>query len=128
EPLRKAGPDRRCRKDRAIAAAPADDHVGAFVEELNVRVDPSHGDDTLGRVQGGEVERRPRVEPRDLVASLDAPTQRILADLRIEITDAKPGQPVLLRKLANDADEQIDPAVAAGIAGRADDHRHAEAS
>jgi hypothetical protein len=33
---------------------------------------------------------------------------------------------MLLRELADDAQVQVDPAVRPGIAGRADDHRHAK--
>src|SRR5262249_29877437 len=127
EALRKALADSRRGKDRTIAAAAADNHVSALIEELDVRVDACHGDDAVGRVQGGEIEGRPPVEPRDRVAGCDAPSQRILAPLRMEITDTKPGQPVLEGKVPDNADEQIDPAVSGGVPGRADNHWYAEA-
>jgi hypothetical protein len=78
---------------------------------------PGHGDDALGRVQGGEIERRPPVEPGDLIAGRNALPQRIRADLRIESSDAKSGQAVLFGEISDDVDEQIHPAVAAGVAG-----------
>jgi hypothetical protein len=34
-----------------------------LVEEFYVGMDPGHGDDAVGRVQGGEIEWRPRIEP-----------------------------------------------------------------
>ena len=37
-------------------------------------MDTGHGDDALGRIQRGEVERRTRVEPGDFVAGHDAAT------------------------------------------------------
>jgi hypothetical protein len=43
-------------------------------------MDAGHCDDALGRVQGGEIERPPPVEPRDRVAGQAAPAQRVLAD------------------------------------------------
>ena len=77
----------------------------------------------VARSSGGRPSS-PRISPSAAMCRRSA----ILADLRIEITDAKPRQPVLLGKVLDDPDEQIDSAVAAGVAGRADDHRHAEAS
>ncbi len=50
----------------------------------------------------------------------------VLTDFRIEITDAKPRQAMLAGEVLDDADEPVDPAIAAGVGGRADDHRHAE--
>ncbi len=82
-------------------------------------MDAGHGDDALGRLQGGEIERRPRVETRDRFAGQDMPAQRVFAHFGIEIADTKPGQPVLAGQVADNADEQIDPAVATGVAGRA---------
>ena len=35
---------------------------------------------------------------------------------------------VLAGEILDDADEPVHPAVAAGVAGRADDHRHAESA
>jgi peptide subunit release factor RF-3 len=65
--------DGRCGKDRAIAAAAADDHVGTVVEKLDVGMDTGHRDHALGRVQRGEIERRPRVEPCYRIACLNTP-------------------------------------------------------
>ena len=61
---------------------------------------------------------------------LDRPQamQCVFAHFGIEIADAKPGQCTIPGKVPDNADEQIDPAVGAGVPGRADDHRHAEAS
>ncbi|MGA7862698.1 MAG: hypothetical protein WCA23_01660 [Stellaceae bacterium] len=91
-------------------------------------MDAGHRDDALGRVQGGEIERRPTIETRNRVAGQDAPTLRVFAHLGIEVADAKPGQLVLIGKVPDDADEQINPPVGAGVPSRANDHRHAEAS
>jgi len=62
----------------------------------------------------------------DHIARADFAAQIILADLRIEIADAEPRQAVLAGEVLDDADEPVDGAVAAGVTGRADDHRHAE--
>jgi hypothetical protein len=90
-------------------------------------MDPGHGDDALGGVQGGEIERRPSVESRDLLAGHDAPMKFIFAHLGIEVADAEFGQPLLSREIPDHVDKQLDPAVAAGIPGGPNDHRHAEA-
>ena len=123
---RKAAADRRRREDRAIAAAPADDHVGVGIEQFNIGVDARDRDDMAGSIERRKVERRPPVEPFDSLAGEHAAPQFRRRDLRIEIAQAKLRQAMLRGDVADHRDEQIDAAVAAGVARRADDHRHAE--
>src|SRR5260370_4868255 len=126
EPIGEALTYRRRRKDGAVAAAAADDDIGAPVEQLDVGVPPGPPHDTVGSAEGRQVDRRPSVEPVDRVARRDLAAQIVLTDLRVEIADAEPRQAVLAGEVLYDADEPVDPAIAAGVGGRADDHRHAE--
>ena len=87
---------------------------------------PGHRHDSVGRIEGRHVERRPAVQPVDRVARCDLAAQVVLADFRIEIADAKPPQAVLAGKVLDDADEPVDAIVAARVTRRADYHRHPE--
>src|SRR5260370_5563881 len=122
EPCGEALTYRRRRKDGAVAAAAADDDIGAPVQQLDVRVHPGHRHDTVGSAEGRQVERRPSVEPVDRVAPRDLAAQIVLTDLRVEIADAEPRQAVLAGEVLYDADEPVDPAIAAGVGGRPDAH------
>ena len=124
--LGEPGADRGCRKNRAIAAAAADDDIGPRVEQLDVRVDARHGDDVLGRRKRREIERRPPIQPLDHGALLDDPPQTLLQDRRMEVPNPEFRQAMLPREILDDLDEEIDPAVGSRVAGRTDDHRHAE--
>ena len=87
---------------------------------------PGHRHDSLGRAERLRFERRPPVEPLDRVARRNLAVQILLADFRIEITDAEPRQSVLAREFLDDSDKPVDAAVAASVGRRADDHRHPE--
>jgi hypothetical protein len=52
EPWGKAPADCRRGKNRAVAAAAADDDIGAPVEQLDVGVNPGHRHDPVGGVEG----------------------------------------------------------------------------
>jgi hypothetical protein len=61
--------DRRRREHAAVAAAPADDHVGALLEQRDERVHARHRDDAVGRVELVLGERRMALEPGDDLAA-----------------------------------------------------------
>ena len=124
--FREAMMDRRRRENAAIAAAPADDHVGALLQQVDERVDAGHRDNSFGRVELRFGERRARVEAFDDGAATHASQQRLFVELRIEIANVEARQPMLRGKLADDSHVEIDAAVRAGVARRSDDHRHAE--
>src|SRR5205807_1975223 len=118
----------RCRKNGAVAAAAAYDDIGAPAEQFDVRVNAGHRHDPVGGSESSQVERRPPVEPVNSVARSDFGAQIVVVDLRVEIADTEWAQAVLAGEILDDADEPVHPAVAAGVAGRADDHRHAESA
>ena len=91
-------------------------------------MDAGHRDDPVGRLERGEIERRPRIEPGDRIAGSDAAAQNVPGDFGIEVADAELLQAAFAGKFPDDSDEQIDPAVGPGIARRAYDHRHVEAA
>ena len=77
--LGKAVMDRRRGEHAAVAAAPADDHVRALLQQLDERMHAGHRDDALGRVELGLGQRACAVEPRDRLAGAHAPPQVFLA-------------------------------------------------
>jgi hypothetical protein len=50
----------------------------------------------------------------------------LLVDFRVEVAEPERAQAVLRRELADDLHVEVDAAVRSGVAGGADDHRHAE--
>ena len=85
--LGKAVVDRRRREHATVAAAPADDHVGALPQQLDERMHAGHRDDPFGGVELGLGQRLMRFESRDRFARAHPPPQVLLADLGIEVTD-----------------------------------------
>ena len=82
--LRKSVMDRRCGEHAAVAAAPADDHVGALAQQLDERMHAGHRDDPLRRVELGLGQRLVRLESRDRFTGAHARPQVLLADFGIE--------------------------------------------
>ncbi len=70
----------RCRReDRRIAAASADDHIGAAVEQRHERMHAGHRHDARGLVQFGLGQRRPSIQALDRIARTDLGAQIVLA-------------------------------------------------
>ena len=90
--LGKAVMDRGCGEHAAVAAAAADDHVGALLQQLDERMHAGHRDDSLRRVELGLGQRLMRLESRDRFAGAHAPPQVLLADFGIEIADLEARQ------------------------------------
>ena len=126
--LGKTAADCGRREKRAVAAATTGDDVGALVEQADVGVDAGHRDDPVGPLERGDIEGWPLIESGDRIAGSDAAVQNVPGDFGIEVAHAELLQAAFAGKFLNDSDEQIDPAVGAGIARRADDHRHVEAA
>jgi hypothetical protein len=122
EAFGEAGAERGRGEEYAVAAAAADDDVGALVEQLDVGMDAGHRDHVVGGVESVRIEVGTIVEPLDGLAAVHGGAQPILGDARVEVAQPERRQVVLGGQLLDDADEEINAAVAAGVAGRADDH------
>ena len=79
--------DRRRGEHAAVAAAPADDHVGALLEQSDERMHARHRDDALGGVELGFGQRRVAFEPRDRLAGAHPAPQVLHVDLGIEVAE-----------------------------------------
>ena len=118
--------DARARGEIDVAAAPRDDDVRAHVEELAGKV-PTPATATM-RVALSISSSVRSGKPPSPVSSLPAFSfflRIVLRDFGIEVADLELRDPVLLRELLDDRHELVDAAVAAGVAGRADDERNA---
>src|SRR6185503_2465942 len=123
--LRKAVVDRRRGENAAVGAAPADDHVGALLQELEERMNAGHGDDPLGRIQFNFRQILVRIQAQDALARPHLPAHVLLVDFGIKVAELEAPQAVLLGELLDDAHVEIDAAVRAGVAGRTDNTRRA---
>ena len=117
-----------CGEHRAIAAAAADDHIGALAQQLDVRVHAGHGDDAIGGLKLLQRQGRAPVEASDVFAVLDRGAQAILGDVRIVPTQFEWAELMFARQVANDAEIEIHATVGAGVTRGTDDHRHADAA
>ena len=122
----KAMMKRRRRKHAAVAAPPADDHVGALLEQLDEWMYARHRDYPLRGVELGFGQCRVALEPQYDLAGAHAASQVLATDLGVEVADLEFRQLMLRGKLPDDVHEEVDAAVGAGVAGRPDDHRHAQ--
>ena len=98
--LGKAVMDGGRREHATVAAAPADDHVGALRQQRDERMDAGHRDDPLRGVELGLGQRLLRLESRDRLAGAHAPPQVLLADLGVEVAELEARQPMLRGELA----------------------------
>ena len=117
---------RRRGEDRAVAAAPADDHVGALVEQLDVGMH-ARPPRRCGRSPRAWRRRAPDAHRgRDRLAGLDRGAQLVLRHLGIEPAERNAGNPCLRASSWMMPTNRSTRLLRAGVAGRADDHRHAE--
>ncbi|MNV12912.1 hypothetical protein D3C71_1035360 [compost metagenome] len=116
---------RRGGKDRRIRTAPADDHIGAGLQQLQVGLHARHRHDAVRGVQLRFNQIGIAVQARDGGAGAHLAAHELRVDFGIEVADLEGLQAMLLRQFLDDADIQVDPAVRAGVARGSDDHRHA---
>ena len=126
--FREAAADRRRGEDRAVGRAAADDDVAALVEQIDVRVNAGHRHDAVGGVELALAQVGAAVETLDRRAGAHLAADVLLVHLGIEPAEAKGRQSMLGRQFLDDRHIAVDAAVGAGVAGRADDHGHANAS
>ena len=123
ERLGEAGADARGGREADVAAAAADDHVAAHVEQPDEGVHAGHGDDARGLVDFLRGQVREPAQPRKPLPRPQLAVQVVGVHLRVEIAHLEAGHPVLLGDAPHHVHEQAHPAVAAGVPGRADDER-----
>jgi len=115
-------------KDRAVAAAPGDDHLGARLEHVADRLRAHDGDDAVGAVERGRVAVGAAVETPDRGAVLEAPPDVVDGDLGVDRGQPERPEAMLGDDLPDQPHVLIDPAVGARVRGRAEDQRDAETS
>ena len=85
--LGKAVVDRGRSEHATVAAAAADDHVRALLQQIDERMDAGHRDDPFGRVEFGLGERAMPFEPCTISPARIRRRRTSLSDFGIEIAE-----------------------------------------
>ena len=125
--LGKAVMDRRRGENAAVAAAPADDDVGAASSSLMNGCTPAIATIRSVASSSASVSASIAFQPRDRFTGTHASPQVLPADLRVEVAELESRQTrASAARSLDDPHVEVDAAVGAGVARRADDHRHPE--